>query len=212
MAKTFDELTIMDDYMFAQVMRNKKYLCPLLENILGMKIVDLKFVEPQKTEKEGYESKGVRLDIYVESEDGTIYDVEVQTTDKKLGDEAYKMIVYTRGNPDGISEKLKEALRYLDDGSVTGEYSRELDEAVKAVKASEERRLEYMLLVTRDNEMRAEGREEGRKEGLKEGREEIMISNIKNMMRNLGWSLQSVLDALGITAPEERIRLTGKIG
>ena len=92
MAKTFDELTIMDDYMFAQVMRNKKYLCPLLENILGMKIVDLKFVEPQKTEKEGYESKGVRLDIYVESEDGTIYDVEVQTTDKKLGDECQYVI------------------------------------------------------------------------------------------------------------------------
>ena len=45
--------------------------------------MDLKFVEPQKTEKEGYESKGVRLDIYVESEDGTIYDVEVQTTDKR---------------------------------------------------------------------------------------------------------------------------------
>ena len=104
----------------------------------------------------------------------------------------------------------------MDDGSVTGEYSRELDDAVKAVKASEERRLEYMLLVTRDNEMRAEGREEGRKEGLKEGikegREETMISNIKNMMRNLGWSLQNVLDALGITDPEERTRLAGKIG
>ena len=65
-----------------------------------------------------------------------------------------------------------EAIRYLDDGSVTGEYSRELDDAVKAVKASEERRLEYMLLVTRDNEMRAEGREEGLKEGREEGRAE----------------------------------------
>ena len=186
MAKTFDELTIMDDYMFAQVMRNKKYLCPLLEHILGMKIVDLKFVEPQKTEKEGYESKGVRLDIYVESEDGTIYDVEVQTTDKRnlpkrmrfyqsimdinflnkgmdynalkasyvificsydevglnrcvslfenicrdvpdkrLGDEAYKVIVYTRGNPDGISEELKEALRYLT-GASRGHTARSL--------------------------------------------------------------------------------------
>ena len=30
-----------------------------------------------------FHSKGVRLDIYVESEDGTSYDVEVQTTDKR---------------------------------------------------------------------------------------------------------------------------------
>ena len=133
-----------------------------------------------------------------------------------FGDDAYKVVVNTKGCRGEVSEELMEAIRYLDDGSVTGEYSRELDDAVKAVKASEERRLEYMLLVTRDNEMRAEGREEGRKEGLKEGlkegREETMISNIKNMMRNLGWSLQNVLDALGITDPEERTRLAGKIG
>ena len=39
--KTFDELTIMDDYMFAQVMRNKKYPCPLLEHILGIVRLDI---------------------------------------------------------------------------------------------------------------------------------------------------------------------------
>lgn len=53
---------------------------------------------------------------------------------------------------------MKEVLKYLDDGSITGTYSQELDDAVKAVKSNEERRLEYMMLVTRDNEMRAEGR------------------------------------------------------
>ncbi len=39
-----------------------------------------------------------------------------------------------------------------------------------------------------------------------------MVSNIKNMMRNLGLSLQKALDVLGITDPEERTRLAGKIG
>ena len=33
----------MDDYMFAQVMREKKHLKPLLEHILVMKIADIKF-------------------------------------------------------------------------------------------------------------------------------------------------------------------------
>ena len=85
--------------------------------------------------------------------------------DLKFGDESYKVVVNTKGKRGGISAELKEVLLYLDNGSVTGEYSRELNDAVNAVKASEERRLEYMMLVTRDNEMRAEGREEGRVEG-----------------------------------------------
>ena len=84
-----------------------------------------------------------------------------EETDLKFGDESYKVVVNTKGRRGDINAQLKEVLEYLEDGSVTGDYSRELDEAVKAVKSSEERRLEYMLLVTRDNEMRAEGRAEG---------------------------------------------------
>ena len=36
--KTIDELTLMDDYMFAQVMRQTDYLKPLLESALRMKV------------------------------------------------------------------------------------------------------------------------------------------------------------------------------
>ena len=50
---------------------------------------------------------------------------------------------------------------YLDENRITGTFSKELDDAVNAVKANEERRLEYMMLWVRDNEMRAEGRAEG---------------------------------------------------
>lgn len=78
--------------------------------------------------------------------------------DLKFGDESYKVVINTKGHIGEISDELKEVLKYLDDGSITGTYSQELDDAVKAVKSNEERRLEYMMLVTRDNEMRAEGR------------------------------------------------------
>jgi predicted transposase YdaD len=61
---------------------------------------------------------------------------------------------------------------YLDQNRVRGAFSKELDDPVNAVKANEERRLEYMMLWVRDNEMRAEGREEGRAEGREEGRAE----------------------------------------
>ena len=55
--KTLDELTLMDDYMFAAVKENTEFLRPLLEFILGVKIKKIEFTEPQKTEKKGYQSE-----------------------------------------------------------------------------------------------------------------------------------------------------------
>ena len=63
-------------------------------------------------------------------------------------------------------------LSYLDNGTVDGEFSRELDDAVNAVKNSEERRHEYAMIQLREQELLEEGREEGRAEGREEGREE----------------------------------------
>ena len=76
--KPLEDLTLMDDYMFFAVMRDKANLKPLLEYILNVTIDDIEFVEAQKTEKEGYRSKGIRLDLYVKDIEGQIYNVEVQ--------------------------------------------------------------------------------------------------------------------------------------
>ena len=97
-----------------------------------------------------------------------------------FGDESYKVVVNTKGHKGEIPDELKEALKYLEDGSITGDYSRELDDAVKAVKSNEERRLEYMMLTIRDNEMREEGREEGLAEGREEG-EDYFAALIKKL-------------------------------
>ena len=95
--------------------------------------------------------------------------------DLPLGDETIK-VANTKGSRGEICSELREALHYLDGGQITGAYSKELVDAVKSVKSSEESRLEYMLLWVRDNEMRAEGRAEGiaegRAEGIAEGRAE----------------------------------------
>ena len=74
-------------------------------------------------------------------------------------------MINTKGSRGEIRDELREIILYLDEEKVTGPFSRELDNAVRAVKSDEERRLEYMMLYIRDNEMRAEGREEGRVEG-----------------------------------------------
>ncbi len=125
-----------------------------MEHILGIKIVDIEFVEPQKVEKTGYEVKGVRFDLYVKDKAGVVCNEE---PDLKFGDQSYKVVINTKGSRGDISDELKEAIKYLDDGTVTGNYSKELDDAVRAVKSSEERRVEYMLICARDNELIAKG-------------------------------------------------------
>ena len=50
-----------------------------------------------------------------------------------------------RGAVGEISKELREIIGYLDTETVSGAYTEQLDTAVKQVKASEERRHEYMV-------------------------------------------------------------------
>ena len=100
-----------------------------------------------------------------------------------------QVIVNTKGAVGEISDELKEVLIYLDEGRTTGEYTRQLDDAVRLVKSSEERRHEYMVMMIREMEIREEGREEGRKEGNKEGK-------ILGTMRDDGKDDQAIIARL----------------
>lgn len=56
MAKTIEELTITDDFMFGAVMRDPKRCKPLLEIILGVKIRKITYPELQKVLDKRYDS------------------------------------------------------------------------------------------------------------------------------------------------------------
>ena len=262
--KPLEELTIMDDYMFGVVMSDTDNLKPLLEQILKIKIAEIAFIERQKTEKEGYESHGARLDLYVKDTEGRVFNVEVQTTDKKnlakrmrfyqsvidvellspganynnlglsfvlficnydefhrgqyiytfknmceeepdlpLGDGTVKVVVNTKGTVGEISDELKELLLYFDEGKATGAYTKKLDDAVKSVKASEERRHEYMVMMIREMEAREEAREEGREKGRLEGIDQSRVESIKSIMETLKLTAQQAMDALKIPKGEQ---------
>ena len=53
--KTFDELTITDDFMFGAVMSDPNNLKPLLEYILNIKIAQITYPERQKVIELTYE-------------------------------------------------------------------------------------------------------------------------------------------------------------
>ena len=81
--KTIDELTFFSDVIFSVVMRQEKYCKPLLEFIFGVKIKKINYINDQETiSSDVITARSIRLDVYVEDGAGTVYDIEVQTTDK----------------------------------------------------------------------------------------------------------------------------------
>ncbi|MCM1261280.1 MAG: Rpn family recombination-promoting nuclease/putative transposase [Butyrivibrio sp.] len=79
--KKYEELTIVDDFMFGKVMRNPKHCKKLLEIILDMKIREIVFIDEQQSVAPDYMAKGVRIDVYADDDVNTVYAVEMQTRD-----------------------------------------------------------------------------------------------------------------------------------
>ena len=75
--KPIDELTFTDDYMFGHVLQDPDICKELLERLLHIKIEKVEFPELQKSISTFYESKGIRLDVYVKGSD-KIFDIEIQ--------------------------------------------------------------------------------------------------------------------------------------
>lgn len=76
--KPWEELTLQDDYMFKLIMGRKRICQKMLERILNIKIRDIRYIEKEKSMQARYESKGIRLDVYVKDDKNTIYNIEMQ--------------------------------------------------------------------------------------------------------------------------------------
>ena len=82
MRKTYQELEFKDAFMFAAVMSNAESCRGVLERILGIPIRKV-MVHAEHVLFVNPETRGVRLDVYADDEHGTVYNVEMQTTDNK---------------------------------------------------------------------------------------------------------------------------------
>ena len=77
--KPVEELTFTDDFMFGTVMKNKGICKGVLERLLHIKVGKIEYPSLQKTIAPFYESKGIRLDVYVSDPD-RVFDIEIQTS------------------------------------------------------------------------------------------------------------------------------------
>ena len=78
--KDFKELDLTNNFLFFKVMQDPELCKKLLEIILDVEIDRIEYLEKEKTLDEKLEAKSVRLDVYLKDGRGTVYDVEMQTT------------------------------------------------------------------------------------------------------------------------------------
>ena len=76
--KTYDSLEFTDDFLFCKILTQDLELTrELLERILEIPIREVKEVQSQKPYSYTAFDRGIRLDVYVEDEENTVYDIEM---------------------------------------------------------------------------------------------------------------------------------------
>lgn len=81
--KTIQQLNLEDDFLFAKVMSDKEVCRKVLEKILGVSIREVSIPATLKTINHLYEGKGIRLDVYINDDEGTVYNVEMERGKQK---------------------------------------------------------------------------------------------------------------------------------
>lgn len=95
--KTIQDLNLEDDFLFAKVMSDKEICRKVLEKILREPIKEVVLPTTQRTIDILFEGKGIRLDVYVNDDKGTVYNVEMQRGKRR---ELPKRSRYYAGNID----------------------------------------------------------------------------------------------------------------
>ncbi len=114
MKKKFIELTFTDHFMFEKVLQRNKKLCKrLIEICIGKKIKEIRYIDVEKRIEPSYDKKWIRLDVYAEDEDGNIYNLELQISDKdknipKRIQNSHTMIGYNSLGPTEDFNKRKD--------------------------------------------------------------------------------------------------------
>jgi predicted transposase/invertase (TIGR01784 family) len=107
--KTLQEVNLDNDFLFAKVMADTEICKMVLETILRINIEKVELLVEQNTIQNILTSKGVRLDVYVKDDKGSVFVCEMQTG---KGKELPKRTRYYQGNID--LDLLSKGERYVD--------------------------------------------------------------------------------------------------
>lgn len=67
-----------DSFVFVKLLQQEDICIGVLETLLDIEIDHIEYLNVEDTIEEGFFSKGIRVDVYVRDEKGTVYNVEMQ--------------------------------------------------------------------------------------------------------------------------------------
>lgn len=106
--KQWDDASFNDNFVFSKTLELFPDICKqIIELILGVKINHIDFPEREKVIEVRTDSKGIRLDVYVEDDVNRSFDLEMQIANS---DNISKRMRYYQGLIDG--DKLKHGQHY----------------------------------------------------------------------------------------------------
>lgn len=79
-SKPWNELTFADNYIFCKVMLDEELCKKFIEILLDISISKIEYLNRENLVENYYDSRGVRLDVYVKDSD-RVFDIEMQTGD-----------------------------------------------------------------------------------------------------------------------------------
>lgn len=77
--KQLKDFTLLDRFLFSEVMENPKYLETILEIILGRDVLLRCLPQTEKEQRRSPLYRHIRLDVWGQDLEGTVYDVEVKS-------------------------------------------------------------------------------------------------------------------------------------
>lgn len=75
--KSWDELTLADNFIFQKLMLNEELCKKILSEILGKEVIKIEYTDYERTIDISPDAKGIRLDVYIKGEK-EVYNVEIQ--------------------------------------------------------------------------------------------------------------------------------------
>ena len=106
--KKWQDATIQDNFVFSKTMEMNPEICRrLIEIILNIRVKKINYPEREKVIESRTDSKGIRLDVYVEDNKNRSFDLEMQIADS---DNIAKRMRYYQGLID--VDKLKRGQHY----------------------------------------------------------------------------------------------------
>ena len=98
-------MTITNNFLFQEVLRNKQLCKHLIENILHIQVKDIRYPQSKKSMTAQMRSKSIRLDLYVTDTENNVYDVEMQTTGNRS-------VLYSDMDQETVIRELPLRTRY----------------------------------------------------------------------------------------------------